>query len=275
MIVVKVISHPCPRITVMNTTYARGGARDLLLEYVSWSMNCLSFLIPRFMGFSWNNIKNRSVHVSWEDIDQIDNWGLHPIFHFLPHRPIWGDGHHPSYDPFGRKFDERYHPELWKIAGTEIIPGFKAVLEGIQCDQDYARLIFGLQQFYTRKLCCHYCNAIAWTSRNVVPGEPNSPNDLYTNFGADENWGTLCWMIFLVTYFPIVKIVSGKWCSWESFPCDLHDVWGLWTRLRSCAFMGNLLCVGWLDSARIASWWGSIWGKHISHIQKLFETGPK
>ena len=50
MIVVKVISHPCPRITVMNTTYARGGARDLLLEYVSWSMNCLSFLIPRFMG---------------------------------------------------------------------------------------------------------------------------------------------------------------------------------------------------------------------------------
>jgi hypothetical protein len=39
--------------------------------------------------------------------------------------------------------------------------------------------------------------------------------------------------------------------------------------------MGNLLCVGWLDSARIASWWGSICGKHISHIQKLFETGPK
>lgn len=26
----------------MNATYARGGARDLILEYISWSMNCLS-----------------------------------------------------------------------------------------------------------------------------------------------------------------------------------------------------------------------------------------
>ena len=30
------------RITVMNATYARGGARDLVMEYISWSMNCLS-----------------------------------------------------------------------------------------------------------------------------------------------------------------------------------------------------------------------------------------
>ena len=29
------------RITVLNATYARGGARDLIMEYVSWSMNCL------------------------------------------------------------------------------------------------------------------------------------------------------------------------------------------------------------------------------------------
>ena len=34
------------RITVMNSSYARGGARDLVLEWVSWSMNCLSFLTP-------------------------------------------------------------------------------------------------------------------------------------------------------------------------------------------------------------------------------------
>lgn len=32
------------RITVLNVTYARGGARDLMLEYVAWSMNCLSIL---------------------------------------------------------------------------------------------------------------------------------------------------------------------------------------------------------------------------------------
>lgn len=33
------------RITVLNATYARGGARDLVMEYVSWSMNALSFLV--------------------------------------------------------------------------------------------------------------------------------------------------------------------------------------------------------------------------------------
>ena len=26
----------------MNATYARGGARDLVMEYIAWSMNCLS-----------------------------------------------------------------------------------------------------------------------------------------------------------------------------------------------------------------------------------------
>ena len=29
----------------MNATYAHGGARDLILEYVTWSLNCLSFLV--------------------------------------------------------------------------------------------------------------------------------------------------------------------------------------------------------------------------------------
>ena len=29
------------RITVMNTTYAHGGLRDLILDYVTWSLNAL------------------------------------------------------------------------------------------------------------------------------------------------------------------------------------------------------------------------------------------
>ena len=57
---------------------------------------------------------------------------------------ILGDGHHPHHDPFGRLFDDQYHPDLASLAGTEIIPGYKAVLEGIQCDQEYCKLIFGL-----------------------------------------------------------------------------------------------------------------------------------
>ena len=84
---------------------------------------------------------------------------------------ILGDGHHPHHDPFGRLFDDQYHPDLASLAGTEIIPGYKAIFEGVQCDQEN---------------CCHLCNVIQWVSRCPAPGESNDPNDLYTNFAADE-----------------------------------------------------------------------------------------
>ena len=48
---------------------------------------------------------------------------------------IQGDGYHPAHDPFGRRFDGGYHPEMAAVAGTEILPGYRAILEGIQCDQ--------------------------------------------------------------------------------------------------------------------------------------------
>lgn len=63
---------------------------------------------------------------------------------------IWGDGHHPSYDPFGRPFSAGYHPDLFKVAGTEIMPGYRAVLEGVQADQDFCKIIFGLQYIMER-----------------------------------------------------------------------------------------------------------------------------
>ena len=40
-----------PRITVINSTYAKGGARDLVMEYVSWSLNCLSILTQIYSRF--------------------------------------------------------------------------------------------------------------------------------------------------------------------------------------------------------------------------------
>lgn len=102
---------------------------------------------------------------------------------------IWGDGHHPSYDPFGRPFSAGYHPDLFKVAGTEIMPGYRAVLEGVQADQDFCKIILGLQYYYGKKSCCHYCGpgVIQWTFRNPPHGEPNDPNDLYTNFARDES----------------------------------------------------------------------------------------
>ena len=66
------------------------------------------------------------------------------------------------------------------------MPGFTAVLEGIQADQDFCRVLFNLQNYYGKKNCCHYCPVIQWTSR----GGQDNPNDLYTNFAADADRGT-------------------------------------------------------------------------------------
>ena len=67
------------------------------------------------------------------------------------------------------------------------MPGYTAVLEAVQADQDFGRIVFGLQHYYGKKMCCHYCPVIQWTSRNPAPGEPNDPNDLYTNFATDAS----------------------------------------------------------------------------------------
>ena len=66
---------------------------------------------------------------------------------------------------------------------------YVAVLEGVQADQDFCRVAFHLQNYYSKKQCCHYCGVIQWTSRYPAPGEPNDPSDLYTNFNEDQNRG--------------------------------------------------------------------------------------
>ena len=116
---------------------------------------------------------------------------------------IQGDGRHPSHDPFGRPFDGSYYPELASVAGSEIMPGgWTAVLEGIQADQEYCKLLFNLTQYYGKKQCCHYCDVIAWTSREPNAGERNSPNDLYTNFALDDQRQN---QILCLVFF---------WCVW-------------------------------------------------------------
>ena len=157
---------------------------------------------------------------------------------------IQGDGYHPGHDPFGRRFDGGYHPEMAAVAGTEILPGYRAILEGIQCDQEYAKCIFGLNHFYNRKQCCHYCGVIQWTSRVPAVGEPNDPNDLYTNFSADEHrkkqfleWYT--WSIIISFFLGMLTFLNQLF-----FLIGLLDLQGLWTCQHSSSFMGNQHCVG-------------------------------
>ena len=66
-----------------------------------------------------------------------------------------GSGFYPDRDPWGRLLG----PERQSRAGSEITPGFRVVLDGIQCDQDFARSIFDLSRHASTKQCCFYCVA--------------------------------------------------------------------------------------------------------------------
>lgn len=47
---------------------------------------------------------------------------------------------YPSVDPWGNEFPEG--SKRWKMAGRQIASQYRAVLEGIQGDQDFIRILF-------------------------------------------------------------------------------------------------------------------------------------
>lgn len=56
-------------------------------------------------------------------------------------RSMRGSGVYPEVDPFGARFSAIHNPERWRMAGTRIAGQYVAVLEGIQADQDFVRVV--------------------------------------------------------------------------------------------------------------------------------------
>ena len=96
-----------------------------------------------------------------------------------------GVGEYPDRDPWGRVFNESYYPRRARLAGSKFPGGYRAVLEGVQCDQDYLRVVFNLEHGPSRQKCCHLCHAVQWIS-NKVHHAYNHPSNLYTVFGPVE-----------------------------------------------------------------------------------------
>ena len=84
-----------------------------------------------------------------------------------------------------------YDKHRFSLAGKPIgeIPGggcWKAVLEGIQSDQDYLRLMFNLKRGPNTQLICHYCDSVQWVSTKSAIGPLNNAESLYTVYGPRE-----------------------------------------------------------------------------------------
>ena len=95
-----------------------------------------------------------------------------------------GKGEYPWHDPWGVEFSESHDPLRYKLAGKKL--KFLGILEGIQSDQDYLRLLFNLQHVPSRQICCHYCKTIQWVSNRHPISATNTPESLYTVFGPRE-----------------------------------------------------------------------------------------
>ncbi len=63
---------------------------------------------------------------------------------------------------------------------------WKAVLEAIQSDLDYLRLMFQLNRTSSHQLFCHYCDSVQWISNRSEIGPLNNRESLYTVYGPRE-----------------------------------------------------------------------------------------
>ena len=103
------------------------------------------------------------------------------------------------------------------MAGREIVPGYKCVLDGVQADQDYLRAVFQLKRYVTRQQCCHLCAGQLLQWRSNKPGEPNDPNRLFTIYGPGEDTGIISTQEFQQVNgdTPLTRI-----CGFD--PCRLY-----------------------------------------------------
>ena len=142
----------------------------------------------------------KSVIIYWALHSKVTFQSLleHPFLMFnISHGSlILGDGRYPSKDPWGVPFSDQHDPIRYQLAGKFFTDGqrnFRGILDGIQSDQDYLRLLFNLQTGPSRQLCCFYCKRVQWVSNKMPIGGINHPDNLYTVFGDEDKDPSLWW----------------------------------------------------------------------------------
>ena len=99
---------------------------------------------------------------------------------------VSGSGRYPSCDAWGKPFTKA-DGHRFALAGTSFPGGFLGIFDGLQADQDFLRLVFGLQNFASRQRCCYFCSTIQWVRADQEASGDNSPEFLYTRWGIDAS----------------------------------------------------------------------------------------
>lgn len=53
-----------------------------------------------------------------------------------------GTGRYPSHDPWNKPFSKEYCKSRWMLSGQPIADGYVSILDGVQGDQDFIRILF-------------------------------------------------------------------------------------------------------------------------------------
>lgn len=64
-----------------------------------------------------------------------------------------GTGRYPSHDPWNKPFSKDYCKSRWVLSGQLIADGYTSVLEGIQGDQDFIRILFSPSRPWKQYWC--------------------------------------------------------------------------------------------------------------------------
>lgn len=132
------------------------GIKDLLHECNLWGWcrtetnlgnDCMEFPSPQHLTFLFYYVFKPSNHCKLKS--QKPSHGNHikmcSYKGYMKNDPeliILGIGRFPSCDPWGQPFSKQYYPHRMALANQRIAGDYVAVLEGIQGDQDYIRILF-------------------------------------------------------------------------------------------------------------------------------------
>ncbi len=70
------------------------------------------------------------------------NWALKHFFVLYKFFVGLGTGVYPSHDPWGRAFSKEYDKRRFQLSGQRIAGQYVGILDGVQGDQDYIRVMF-------------------------------------------------------------------------------------------------------------------------------------
>ena len=138
------------RVSALTT-----GIKDLLHECNIWGRcckdknlgnDCMEFPSPQHLiflfYFVFKPFKNGERSLRSHPTETIRNKWFIKGWKNDSQLIILGIGRFPSCDPWGQPFSKQYYPHRMALANQRIAGDYVAVLEGIQGDQDYIRILF-------------------------------------------------------------------------------------------------------------------------------------